>query len=204
MKIYNPNIKNINRIEFSVTNCCTSRCKHCSVGEIKGTDNISVEPAIEVIELLTKEYKVESVMTFGGEPLLFAETTCTIHKKATECGIPIRQIITNGCFTKDELRMQHVAKALNECGVNEILLSIDCFHEEFLPLTWVHSFAEKLVDNYRERLRLHPAWVVNETHDNPYNQRTRHCLKFFDDLQIDIDEGNNVYPSGNAVKYLNE
>lgn len=34
-------------------------------------------------------------MTFGGEPLLYPEVVCKIHKAAEEMGIPERTIITN-------------------------------------------------------------------------------------------------------------
>ena len=60
----------INRIEFSITNACTSRCKHCSVGNTLSSDKSSVdrEKAMSVISELAKLYPIESVMTFGGEP----------------------------------------------------------------------------------------------------------------------------------------
>lgn len=45
-------------------------------------------------------------MTFGGEPLLYPETVCKIHKAARETGIAKRSVITNGFFSRDRGRIK--------------------------------------------------------------------------------------------------
>jgi len=200
------NYMNINRIEFSVTNACTSRCKHCSVGNVLNERKINIDKnaAVSVVEELSKKYEIESVMTFGGEPLLYADTTCAIHKTATENSIPKRQIITNGYFSKDDNKIIDVAKALKESGINSLLLSIDAFHKEHISLDKVYMFAKALRDENISGFKLHPAWVVNCEHDNKYNEETKVCLKYFADLHIPVSNGNNIFPAGNAVIYLSE
>ena len=98
------NYMDIKRIEFSVTNACTSRCKHCSVGNASNQIKININKnlATTLVSELSKKYDIESVMTFGGEPLLYADTVCAIHKVASEKGIPKRQIITNGYFSEPQ------------------------------------------------------------------------------------------------------
>ena len=91
---------------------------------------------------IAEEYNIESVMTFGGEPLLYAETVCEIHKAAKEMNIPERQLITNGYFSKDSERIKFVTQRIAESGVNEILLSVDAFHQETIPVEYVVSFAQ--------------------------------------------------------------
>jgi len=198
----NKYIKNVKRVEFTVTHCCTSRCKHCSVGDEKGNESLDMNRAIGLLEELSKVFEIESVMTFGGEPLLVPDITCAIHKKAKECGIPIRQIITNGFFSTDEVKIKRVVALLVESGVNDIMLSVDCFHEEFIPLPQVYKFAEALTETYQNELRLHPAWVINDENDNPYNRKTKECLSYFDKLNLKVSNGNNIFPAGNAIKYL--
>ena len=56
------------------------------------------------------EYNIESVMTFGGEPLLYPDTVYEIHKAATEINIPKRQLITNGYFSRDYGTIEIVAQ----------------------------------------------------------------------------------------------
>jgi hypothetical protein len=165
---------------------------------------VDTDVAVNAVKQLAERYAIDSVMTFGGEPLLFADTVCKIHTTARDCGIPKRQLITNGFFTKDDRRIDEVAQALCESGVNDILLSVDVFHQEFIPLEPVMAFAEALLMYNAPSLRVQPAWVVNASADNPYNAETKRLLKLFSDKSIRTNEGNNIFPSGNALKHLGE
>ena len=40
--------------------------------------------------------------------------------------------------------------------------------------------------------------------DNPYNRKTREILESFADMGISENEGNVIFPEGNALKYLAE
>ena len=97
----NKYLKNLNRIEFVVTMACSGKCKHCSQGEHKSSDNIDKNTAADAVRKIASEYNISSVMTFGGEPLLYHETVCAIHRAAMAMNIPQRQLITNGYFSKD-------------------------------------------------------------------------------------------------------
>ena len=199
----NRYLKNLNRIEFVVTTACTGKCKHCSQGEHNYTDNLDKSVAADAVRKIAKEYKIKSVMTFGGEPLLCPETVCAIHKAAAETDIPKRQLITNGYFSKDLSKIKPVAKQLIDSGVNEILLSVDAFHQETIPLEYVLAFA-KAVDVAEVNLKVHPAWVGGIENNNPYNRKTKEILTVFNHMGIETGEGNVVFPSGNALKYLSE
>ena len=65
--------------------------------------------------------------------------------------------------------------ALKESGVTSLLLSVDAFHQAHIPLEKVHPFAEALCEERLAGVRLHPAWVVNREHANPYNEETEIC-----------------------------
>ena len=142
-------------------------------------------------------------MTFGGEPLLYPEVVCAIHRTAMELGIPKRDLITNGFFSKDFTRIQKVVQNLESSGVCLILLSVDAFHQETIPLEPVKFFAE-CVAKSKIKIKLSPAWLVNEDDNNPYNIRTREIIREFDHLNIPVGTGNVIFPSGNALKYLKE
>ena len=199
----NKHLKNLNRIEFVVTMACTGRCKHCSQGEHKNGENIDKVLAADAVRKIAKEYNIKSVMTFGGEPLLCHETVCEIHKAAREANIPQRQLITNGYFSRDIDKIKLVAKAIIESGVNEILLSVDAFHQETIPLEYVKAFANA-VNVPDVKLQVHPAWLVSPDADNSYNGKTREVLAVFNKMGIETSEGNVIFPSGNALKYLGE
>ncbi len=199
----NQQLKNLNRIEFVVTMACTGKCKHCSQGEHKSNDNIDKVLAADAVRKIAEEYNINSVMTFGGEPLLYPETVCEIHKAAKEMNIPQRQLITNGYFSKEFDKINLVAVQIIDSGVNEILLSVDAFHQETVPLEYVRRFANA-VNVPDVKLQVHPAWLVSSEDDNSYNNRTKELLDEFNRMGIETSEGNVIFPSGNALKYFGE
>jgi MoaA/NifB/PqqE/SkfB family radical SAM enzyme len=140
-------------------------------------------------------------MAFAGEPLLYPEAVLAIMTAAAERGVPRRQVITNGFFTKDAARVRETARQLAAAGVNDLLLSADAFHQETIPLDAAMAFARE-AKACGIPLRISPAWLVSANDDNPYNRRTRQLLESLADLQIPVGEGNIVFPEGNARKYL--
>jgi hypothetical protein len=200
----NKYLKNLEKIEFVLTYACTGRCKHCSVGDQEYIgDFIDPEIAVAAVRKVASVADIHTVMTFGGEPLLHAGAVFSIMRAAKELNIPKRQVITNGFFTRDGDEMLKVVKGLYECGVNDLLLSVDAFHQETIPLDSVHRFAEE-VKRCGVPIRLQPAWLVSPEDLNPYNLRTREILESFSDIGLYPNEGNVVFPEGNALKYLAE
>ena len=200
----NKYLENLNRIEFVITMACTGRCKHCSEGEHTSCgERIDPQIAAHAVRKIATEYDIKTVMTFGGEPLLYTDAVYAIMKTATELNIPKRQVITNGYFSKNANKIREVAERLAACGVNDLLLSVDAFHQETIPLNVVRQFAAEAKE-CDIPIRLQPAWLVSATNDNPYNRKTREILDSFADMDITANEGNIIFPEGNALKYLAE
>ena len=102
--------KNLNRLEFVITYLCTSRCRHCFVGDDrkkKYPGFLSKDLVVSIVKQLGTKFKLDSVMTFGGEPMLFPDITFAVHKTAKKIGIPKRQIITNGFWSNDIVKIKH-------------------------------------------------------------------------------------------------
>lgn len=200
----NPYLKNLNKIEFVITYACTGRCKHCSEGDHTSCgERIDPFIAADAVRKIAAAYDIKTVMTFGGEPLLYADAVYEIMNAAKELNIPKRQVITNGYFSKNADRIREVAERLAACGVNDLLLSVDAFHQETIPLNVVRQFAAE-AKACGIPIRLQPVWLVSATDDNPYNRKTRETLDSFADMGISVNEGNVIYPEGNALKYLAE
>ena len=200
----NQYLKNLNKIEFVVTYACTGRCKHCSEGEHTSCgERIDPQIASNAVQKIAAEYDIKTVMTFGGEPLLYTDAVYAIMKTATELNIPKRQVITNGYFSKNANKIREVAERLAACGVNDLLLSVDAFHQETIPLEVVKQFAAE-AKKCDTLIRLQPAWLVSATNDNPYNRKTREILDSFAEMEFSENEGNVIFPEGNALKYLAE
>lgn len=197
-----PYLNHLGKIEFVITYACTGRCIHCSEGDhLACGSHIDKKIAADAVRKIAKVYPIQTVMTFGGEPLLHVDTVCEIHAAAREMGVPRRQIITNGFFTKDAGRIRETATALAAAGVNNILLSVDAFHQQTIPLDIVRQFAAEV--KARDIIpTLQPAWLVSMEDDNPYNVRTREVLNCFSDMELPVGKGNVIFPAGNALKYL--
>ena len=204
MKQMNPYLKKLNKIEFVVTYACTGRCKHCSEGDHTACgERIDPQVATDAVRKIVAEYDIKTVMTFGGEPLLYTDAVCAIMNAAKELNISKRQVITNGYFSKNAQKIRTVAGQLASCGVNDLLLSVDAFHQETIPLDVVKVFATE-AKKCGIPIRLSPAWLVSAMDDNPYNRKTREILDSFADLAIPVGEGNVIFPEGNALKNLAE
>ena len=139
-------------------------------------------------------------MTFGGEPLLYPDVVCAVHRKAAERGIPTRQLITNGYFSKIPNSPAHRRKLSGSRP------------DPAAPLRGRvpprdHSAGRcspfcSLRHSRRNPSKLHPAWVVSQSHRNPYNEKTREILSAFGDLNLRFPPGNNIVLEGNAREYL--
>lgn len=200
----NQYFKNLNRIEFLVTRSCSGHCKHCSQGEHGDfKEHINGDCVAKAIKDICSNYQINSLMTFGGEPLLYPEDVCKIHTAATEVGIPHREMITNGYFSKSRARIKEVAHMLYISGLNYIMLSVDAFHEETIPIEYVKFFAD-CVKEEGILIKLHPAWLVSKEDDNIYNKKTREILLEFTENGFEVSSGNVIWPEGNAKKYLSE
>lgn len=198
----NKYVKNLNRIEFVVTYSCTGKCRHCSQGgQMHPKGCVKPDTAGEIVLKTAEKFAISSVMTFGGEPLLFPETVFAAHSAAAEMNIPERSLITNGFFSTDSGKIRETARGLVQSGVNGILISVDAFHQETIPLEPVREFAHALKDT-GVKVRIHPAWVVDKSHDNPYNRRTEELLTGFEKEGFARSKGNDIIPSGNALKFL--
>ena len=200
----NQYLKNIDKIEFVVTYACTGRCKHCSEGDHASCgERIDPKIAADSVRKIAAEYDIKTVMAFGGEPLLYTDAVYAIMAAAKELDIRKRQVITNGYFSKNADKIREVAQQLAACGVNDLLLSVDAFHQETIPLDVVKMFAIE-AKTRGIPIRLSPAWLVSTTDDNPYNRKTKEILDGFSDLELPVGEGNVIFPEGNALKYLSE
>ncbi len=198
----NPYVQHLDRIEFVITLDCTGHCKHCSEGEHgMGGGYLDGDAAARAVYSLCGQFQIDSLMTFGGEPLLYFEEVCEIHSAAKEMKIPKRQIITNGFFSKEKERIHHIVTKLAESGVNQVLLSADAFHQETIPLEPVKLFA-KAVRDIGIHICLNPAWLVDNEDPNPYNIRTREILDELRVIGLEECSGNIIFPEGNALKYL--
>ena len=181
----NKYLKNLEKVEFVVTYACMGRCKHCSEGDHASCSaHIDPQAAADAVRKIAAEYDLKTVMTFGGEPLLYPEVVYAVMRTASELGIQKRQLITNGYFSKNAERIREVARRLAECGVNDLRLSADVFHQEYIPLEPVKLFAEE-AKRAGVPIKIQPAWLVSREDNNEYNIQTKKIISEFSALGIE-------------------
>lgn len=196
----------VKRLEFLVTYLCNGKCAHCYATKYEEgfPTHIDQSLAVNIMRKVGKNYNVESVMTFGGEPLLFPETVYSIHNEAAKLGIPRRQVITNGYWSDDVEKIRKIATNLAEGGVNDIHVSVDAFHQEHIPLNLVRKAVESCLEVEIEDISWNPCWVISQDDDNQYNRITRSILKELEDLSVRVSSGNVLEPDGLALINLRD
>jgi pyruvate-formate lyase-activating enzyme len=202
----NPYLE-LHRLEFSITYRCSAHCAHCQVEDaLRRSVPAAIDPALsaEIVHRLARAYSLRSLMTFGGEPLLYPEAVCAIHQAAQEEGIAHRSIITNASVPRGEAAFRALARRLVESGVNAVYISVDAFHQACIPVEVVARNARALAEAGIEELVWNPCWVVSREHDNPWNRHTREVLDTLSHLPAQEDEGNVVQPDGHARETLAE
>jgi hypothetical protein len=198
---------NVDRIEFVVTYRCNSHCKHCQIGQDKRESSpvaVDAELAVQIVDGVAQAYSPQSVMTFGGEPLLFPDTVCAIHAAAKANQVDRREVITNAGWPRSEDEFRAVAFKLSDSGVTDIAISVDCFHQEHIPLAVVERNVQSLLDAGIARLGWNPCWVISKEHRNPWNRRTNSILRTLAHLPVPESYGNVVQPAGNALVWLHD
>jgi hypothetical protein len=192
---------NLKRLEFVVTYRCNSHCKHCQVDESRRhlhPQAIDAQLAVGIVKSIAREHPLTSVMTFGGEPLLYLDAVFAIHQAAMDWGIPARQIITNAGFPRTKSLASRVTRRLAASGVNDVCISVDAFHQEYVPLEFVEQNVRAYLAAGITELAWNPCWVVGPEADNPYDRRTRSILQELSHLPVRAGAGNLLKPVGYA------
>ena len=155
----------VRRIEFEVTHRCNSHCVHCQVDDGKRNSRPAVidrDLAVHIVRRVAKAQSVRSgappysLMTFGGEPLLYPDVVCAVHATARDCGIVSREIIANAGTPRSGKEARDLAFRSAASGVTGISISVDAFHQEHIPLQVVERNVRYYVEAGIPRSRIEP------------------------------------------------
>jgi MoaA/NifB/PqqE/SkfB family radical SAM enzyme len=117
---------------------CTARCAHCypSCGPRSGRpwDSGFVERAIRGAARLPVEVLNRYVHFAGGEPFLYFAQLVKGLECARSHGFR-SSVVTNGFWAVSERAAEAKVRALVPLGLKRVELSVDTFHQEFVPLT---------------------------------------------------------------------
>ncbi len=113
---------------------CSSKCKHCSYSCSPSweRDYMDGNTADSIFRLLKKQ-GCYSVHIGGGEPFLEPEKLLKVLASAAKNGVSVEYVETNASWYIDEDKTMSILYAIKEHGVDTLLISIDPFHNEYIP-----------------------------------------------------------------------
>ncbi len=197
----------VERLEIIVTYQCNSFCKHCLIQPHQyQNETLSPKNARKITEEICKKYNPYSIMAFGGEPTLALDSTCEILSVAQQFQIPHRQVLSNGFWAKDrdDRKIDWIAKKLIKAGLNSLHLSVDAFHQEYIPLEIPLIVAKKMLSFGVEDVKFSPRWLISKDHINQYNLKTIEILKEVESSGLPFVKGDVIQARGNALKNFSD
>ncbi|KNY26017.1 radical SAM protein [Pseudobacteroides cellulosolvens] len=123
---------------FQVTYSCPLSCAHCcfSAGP-HNKDRLSLNVIKDTIKAL-KSSNVKLIAFTGGEPFLLGKDLIDAVAYAKENGFSTR-VITSAFFAKDLNKTQTALIPLKESGLDELSISWDDYHEEFVSFNCISN-----------------------------------------------------------------
>ena len=114
---------------------CTAACRHCMFASGPDCPKEFITPdTAERIAALLEEAGTASVHIGGGEPFMNFGALCDTVKALHRHGIGIDYIETNGFWAVKEDFIRDRLRTLKKIGVDCIMVSVDPFHIEYVPL----------------------------------------------------------------------
>jgi len=195
---------NIKRLEFTLTTKCNSECIYCQAEASPFKNEVmDVKDALDYLTETCTVSKLESFMVFGGEPILFPSRTLSIIDRARELSIPKIEMLTNGIWGKSRRRAQELALGLKRSGLNDLGISVDAFHLQFIPLEYPRNAALASVQAGIENITWNVAVVESLNSKNKYDRKTATILKSLKPVGIEAHV-HKVLPVGRAIINLKQ
>jgi hypothetical protein len=124
----------LRELVFSVTNCCTARCRDCPVvHEGRPPLSLSADEMIRIMGEILPLGFLQLVVFTGGEPFLMKKDLKKAIRFASGHGL-LTRIVTNAYWASSEEKAVEILRELQLAGLTELNISCDDFHQEFIPL----------------------------------------------------------------------
>jgi hypothetical protein len=122
---------------------CSSACRHCLYRSSPRRDKGYMSPdTLARCLRKVRELGCRSMHIGGGEPLLHPDRLVEVLKCAAREGIAIDYIETNCSWHKDDARTRQTLKMLIDHGADTLMVSVDPFHNEYIPFARVRAVIE--------------------------------------------------------------
>jgi hypothetical protein len=182
---------------------CSSKCRHCSYSSSPKWPDDYMTPSIadEIFSNL-KSLGCNSVHIGGGEPLLKPEKILDVLEAAKRKNINIEYIETNSSWYRDEESAKAFLMELKNHGVHTLLISIDPYHNEYIPFWKVKALIQACS---KAKMNVFP-WQIDFWNDlDAMDDRITHSLEeytrlFGQDYPLMLLKRYGVNLKGRALK----
>jgi len=164
---------------------------------------MDVEDAYNYLPETCAVSNLESFMVFGGEPMLFPNRAIQIFQKACQLNIPRIEMLTNGIWGKNKRKAEELAIRLKRSGLNNLGISVDAFHLQFIPLEYPTTAALASTAAGIKHVAWNVAVVESLDGENEYDKKTAEILRILEPVGIDVHI-HNIIPVGRAANSLQQ
>ncbi len=153
---------------------CSAHCAHCHLrAGRKSSRSIAFETALTTIQQLQEHNDLDYVVLLGGEPGLFRELTHQLVAAIHGLKLGVR-VETNASWATDDEQAMSFLKPL--CAAEaDVMLSVDAFHEPFVPLACVER-AIRVLDQLKGRYVIEVPYLDFPAAKHPLDVRTNELL----------------------------
>lgn len=133
------------RVGLFLTLQCNAQCKHCMFEcSPEQSEKLPLELAEKIIFHAT-DLGAQWISFTGGEPFLEYDSLVKLVGFAHESGLKT-EVVTNGYWAEDSETASKLLKKLVDAGLDVLNLSLDDFHEEYVPVEHVKTVYKAAVD----------------------------------------------------------
>ncbi|MFQ6087605.1 MAG: radical SAM protein [Candidatus Methanofastidiosia archaeon] len=153
-----------------ITYRCNAKCSHCAYGchpKLRG------RMKFEDAKIYPQSTEPEVVCISGGEPFLYLDLVLRI---AREANVEV-WIFTNCFWAKNFNTAYKIILKLKKVGVTKFFLSMDAFHQEFVPL----KFVENTIQASKEIMEVEIDVRIQNSNSNINNE----ARKFVENLSLE-------------------
>jgi organic radical activating enzyme len=129
------------RVGLQLTDACDIACEHCWLGNPKIKQAMTFDDAKRYIEQTIDIPSIEWVSFTGGEPFLLPSVLHKIIKFSADNGLKT-ECVTNCSWATDYETTVRILKKLKSNGLDVLNISVDDFHQQFVPFSKVQNSFE--------------------------------------------------------------
>jgi hypothetical protein len=121
-------------LTFVTTNECSARCKHClMLSGPKRHEKLEFPFIKKIIDKEAIPLGKKLIIFTGGESTRLKDDLYDAIAYSTSCGLATR-LVTNAEWAVNDRETRTMITTFKECGLNELNISCDDFHAEWIPV----------------------------------------------------------------------